>query len=138
VQVVSTGLAHLLVPASGREAVRWARPAPAALAKLLADSGATGLYLFCVEEEDVHARLFAPGVGVEQDAATGSAAGPLGAYLVEHGIRPPGPVSISQGEELGRPSRLDVEVEAAEDGGWRVFVSGGVVIVGEGVFVLPD
>lgn len=136
-QVVSTGLAHLLVPVTREETVRWTRPNLSALTELLERVGASGVYLFSIDEGTVHARLFAPGVGVEQDAATGSAAGPLGAYLVEHGAVPPGMVSISQGDEIGRPSMLEVEVRRGEEG-WRVFVSGGVIIVGEGVFTLPD
>jgi trans-2,3-dihydro-3-hydroxyanthranilate isomerase len=136
-QVVSTGLAHLLVPVASEETVRWTRPDLQALTELLERAGASGAYLFAIEEGDIHARLFAPGLGVEQDAATGSAAGPLGAYLVEHGVVPPGLLTISQGQEIGRPSTLQVEIQPGGDG-WRVFVSGGVVIVGEGVFILPD
>ena len=137
VQVVSTGLAHLLVPVAREESVRWARPDLVRLTALLEEVGGSGAYLFSVEQGSVHARLFAPGVGVEQDAATGSAAGPLGAYLAEHGVIAPGHVSISQGQEIGRPSSLQVDVQPGEEG-WRVFVGGGVAIVGQGVFTLPE
>ena len=41
--------------------------------------------------------MFAPGVGVTEDAATGSAAGPLGGYLAEHGVVPAGRLTIAQG-----------------------------------------
>ena len=136
-QVVSTGLAHLLVPAASEEVVRWAQPDPRRLGEVLDEAGGTGLYLFSFEEGRIDARMFAPGVGVGEDAATGSAAGPLGAYLVHHGVVPPGHLTIFQGKEINRPSTLEVDVEGEGDG-LRVFVGGGVRVVGEGVFVLPD
>jgi trans-2,3-dihydro-3-hydroxyanthranilate isomerase len=136
-QVVSTGLAHLIVPAVGEEVVRWAQPDPRRLTQVLDEAGGTGLYLFSLEEGRIDARMFAPGVGVDEDAATGSAAGPLGAYLVRHGVVPAGHLTIFQGKEIGRPSTLEVDVEG-EGEGLRVFVGGGVHVVGEGVFVLPD
>jgi trans-2,3-dihydro-3-hydroxyanthranilate isomerase len=136
-QVVSTGLAHLLVPAAREEAVRWARPDPRKLGELLSRLGATGLYLFSLEEGEVHARCFAAGVGVPEDAATGSAAGPLGAYLVDHGVVPGGRLTVSQGIEMARPSTLQVDVDRNGDD-WSIFVGGNVVVVGEGVFDLPS
>jgi trans-2,3-dihydro-3-hydroxyanthranilate isomerase len=136
-QVVSTGLAHLLVPAKRAEAVRWARPDPRSLGDLLSRVGASGLYLFSVEEGEVHARCFAPGVGVPEDAGTGSASGPLGAYLVDREVVPPGRITVTQGMEMGRPSLLQVDVDrTGED--WSIFVGGNVVAVGEGVFDLPS
>jgi trans-2,3-dihydro-3-hydroxyanthranilate isomerase len=136
-QVVSTGLAHLLAATARVETVRWAGPDPRLLGQVLNDAGATALYLFSIGEGRVKARCFAPGVAVDEDAATGSAAGPLGAYLVDRGAMPPGHLTIVQGEEIGRPSTLEVEVRR-DDQGWQVMVGGGVVPVGEGVFVLPD
>jgi PhzF family phenazine biosynthesis protein len=135
--VVSTGLAHLLVPAAREEAVRWARPDPKSLGDLLMRSGAAGLYLFSVEEGEVHARCFAGGIGVPEDAATGSAAGPLGAYLLDHGVVSGGHLTITQGMEMGRPSALQVDVDRAGEE-WSIFVGGNVVVVGEGVFDLPS
>jgi trans-2,3-dihydro-3-hydroxyanthranilate isomerase len=136
-QVVSTGLAHLLVPAAREEAVRWARPDSRSLGDLLSRLGAAGLYLFSLEEGEVHARCFAPGVGVPEDAGTGSASGPLGAYLIEHGVVPPGRITVTQGMEMGRPSIQQVDVDRnGED--WAIFVGGNVVVVGEGVFDLPS
>ncbi|HTX55050.1 MAG TPA: PhzF family phenazine biosynthesis protein, partial [Candidatus Baltobacteraceae bacterium] len=56
--------------------------------------------------------MFAPGAGVPEDPATGSAAGPLGAYLAAHGVLPRDRASfeVEQGVEMGRPSRMWVEV----------------------------
>jgi trans-2,3-dihydro-3-hydroxyanthranilate isomerase len=156
--VVSTGLPHLMCPAASADAVAAARPDAARLGELLASAGAGGCYLFAylggagVEPGHGHgeggrgegerggvsakARLFAPGLGVNEDPATGSAAGPLGAFLAQLGVMPPGRLRISQGEELRRPSTLLVDVEP-DGGSWSVFVGGGVAVVGEGAFELP-
>jgi len=84
----------------------------------------------------VMARMFDRSAEIGEDAATGSAAGPLGAYLSEHDAGGmPGHVTIAQGEMIGRPSFIEVDV-ARHDAGWVAFVGGGVQIVGEGSFEL--
>jgi trans-2,3-dihydro-3-hydroxyanthranilate isomerase len=78
--------------------------------------------------------MFDRWTSIGEDPATGSAAGPLAAYLAVHGLAGlPGRATIAQGEMVGRPSFLRVEVEPAGDG-WAVRVGGGVRIVGEGRF----
>jgi trans-2,3-dihydro-3-hydroxyanthranilate isomerase len=87
-------------------------------------------------ESTVHARMFAPFVGVMEDPATGSAAGALGAYLVKHGLISGDPVAeiiVEQGHEIGRPSTIYVEVEAGHAGPERIRVGGQAVEVAEGV-----
>ena len=135
-RVVSTGLPHLLVAVRDVEALERARPTPA-VAGLVRDVDADGVYLFAVlDEGEVRARMFAPGVGVTEDPATGSAAGPLGVYLTRAGeAGMPGRLVIHQGEEIGRPSTLEVDVVAAGDG-LEVWVEGGVTAVGRGTFEL--
>ncbi|HEX6399588.1 MAG TPA: PhzF family phenazine biosynthesis protein, partial [Actinomycetota bacterium] len=72
--------------------------------------------------------------GVGEDPATGSAAGPLGVYLASRGLAGmPGEARVAQGERVGRPSFLHLDVRP-DDGSWMVRVGGGVRIVGEGVF----
>jgi trans-2,3-dihydro-3-hydroxyanthranilate isomerase len=129
--VVSTGAPYLIVPAADEDAVGRARPDSPGLARLLDESSAEGCYLFAIGEEGAKARMFDSDVG--EDAATGSAAGPLGAYLAEYGAFRGGPLRVSQGDELGRPSTLVVETRREHDA-WLVHVSGGVVIVGRGEF----
>ena len=136
-RVVSTGLAHLLVAARDAEAVALARPIAAEIETVLEEVDATGLYLFAIlGDGEAKARMFPPGVGIAEDPATGSAAGPLGAYLAqqrEAGM--PGRLRILQGEEIGRPSELFADV--TEDGdSFEVWVQGSVRIVGRGVFQL--
>jgi trans-2,3-dihydro-3-hydroxyanthranilate isomerase len=136
-QVVSTGVGHLMVAATDALAVGRASVDLERLTIVLQAAGADGLYLFGVEGDRAKARaLFPQGTGLVEDAATGSAAGPLGAYLAEYGVLSSGRLTISQGAEIGRPSTLLVEV-TREDDTWRIDVAGGVHAVAEGVFDLP-
>jgi trans-2,3-dihydro-3-hydroxyanthranilate isomerase len=135
-QPVSTGLHHLMVPAASREVVANAHQNPRAVKEALDRAGGDAFYLFAVDEKGAKARLFDVQYGIGEDPATGSAAGPLGAYVVHHGAHGPGRIEIEQGVEIGRPSTLVVDVEPEGDT-LSVHVGGGVVIVGEGVFDVP-
>jgi trans-2,3-dihydro-3-hydroxyanthranilate isomerase len=116
VQVVSCGLAHLMVPLPDLQSMRDLRPNPVRLDQLLHSCGALGYYAFCLKtttpEAFAHARMFAPAAGVPEDPATGSAAGPLGAYLAVHRLLPKDRSTfvIEQGIEMGRPSQMWIEV----------------------------
>ena len=129
-QVVSTGLPTLIAPVYASRCVADAVPDFELLDGLAARYEAENFYLVCVQAEGkARARMFTRGVEGGEDPATGSAAGPLCAYLAErgHGTR----VEITQGVEMGRPSRLFAELE---DG--RPRVGGGVVRVVEGQVAL--
>ncbi|MGH3344126.1 MAG: PhzF family phenazine biosynthesis protein [Carbonactinosporaceae bacterium] len=77
---------------------------------------------------------FNPTVGIAEDPATGTAAGPLAFLLEQRGIAPAGkPVAIEQGHALQRPSRIEVCVH---DG--RVEIAGRAIVVGEGSLLLPS
>jgi trans-2,3-dihydro-3-hydroxyanthranilate isomerase len=135
-QIVSTGLPPLLVPVRDLETLRRARIDQPRVAEACRRSAGEELYLFAVDGDGVTARFFGPTPGIVEDPATGSAAGPLGAYLASRGLAGlPGAVTIRQGEQVGRPSELLVEV-APEGESWRVRVGGGVHLVGEGAFHL--
>jgi trans-2,3-dihydro-3-hydroxyanthranilate isomerase len=136
-QVVSTGLPPLIVPIRDLERLRRARIDQRFVAEACEQWGGEELYLFALGPgANVTARFFGPTVGILEDPATGSAAGPLGAYLAQYGLAGmPGSVLIHQGEQVGRPSELHVEVEPEGDS-WRIRVGGGVHVVGEGTFRL--
>ena len=75
-------------------------------------------------------------MAIGEDPATGSAAGPLGAYLSIHGLAGmPGRVTVAQGEMVRRPSFLHVETAPAE-GSWEIRVGGSVRLMGEGSFAI--
>lgn len=130
-QVVSTGLAQLIVPLRDLDALARARPDWRAIAPLLAAHGATVLYAVVCDPGDTaraRARSFVS-AAVGEDPATGSAAGPLCAYLADR--TGTSRVTIDQGIEMGRPSRLEAAME-----GDRPRVGGDVVVVGDGVLRL--
>ena len=100
---------------------------------LLDLSGLLGAYCFAGEGTKWRARMFAPGGGVVEDPATGSAAGPLAVHLARHGRIGFGEeIEISQGVEVGRPSKLYARVEGSADDVQRVEVGGSAVIVARG------
>jgi PhzF family phenazine biosynthesis protein len=136
-QVVSTGAAHLMVPARDRAAVDRAAPDPARLKALLHQAGGEGCYLYsrdpAAADAVAYARFFNPTMGIAEDPATGSAAGPLAARLAAAGQIPrQATVVIEQGHALGRPSRIQVEVS-----GPRIRVGGSGLVVAEGTLTLP-
>jgi trans-2,3-dihydro-3-hydroxyanthranilate isomerase len=135
---VSTGIPHMMVPVKNDAVLRSASRDDRGCERVceLADN-AESLYLFTVRGEgDIRARMFDRFPTIGEDPATGSAAGPLAAYLAMHGLAGlPGEALIAQGEQIGRPSFLHVEV--ARDGDeWLVHVGGGVRPMGEGAFEL--
>jgi len=131
-RVVSTGLAHLVVGLRDRAALADAAGERAPLRALLEPLGAIVLYLAAVDGAVAHARGFFldPG-GVVEDPATGSAAGPLLGYVRERGG--PDELTVHQGIEMGRPSRIDCAWA-----GDRPRVSGDVVVVADGHLLLAD
>jgi trans-2,3-dihydro-3-hydroxyanthranilate isomerase len=134
---VSTGIAHLMVSVVSEEVLRRASRDDRGCAEVTERANAESLYLFAIRGDgEVIARMFDRSIQIGEDPATGSAAGPLGVYLAEHGLAGmPGHITIAQGEMVGRPSFLQVDVERG-DAGWVAHVGGGVRIVGEGSFRL--
>jgi trans-2,3-dihydro-3-hydroxyanthranilate isomerase len=130
VQPVSTGIFHLMVPVRDHVALQRMRPTLQRVESLEAKTSTMVLYPFVCEapagDELVHARgFFAERDHVLEDPATGSAAGPLCAYLHRHTGRTT--ATIAQGVDMGRPSRLETAIV-----GDRVQVAGDCVIVLEG------
>jgi trans-2,3-dihydro-3-hydroxyanthranilate isomerase len=133
---VSTGQAKLMVALKDPDTVRAAVPNTPKLLEVSERIGCDGIYVFALEEPGrALARLFAPSVGIAEDPATGSAAGPLAAHLFAHG-RLERDLRISQGEQIGRPSTLYAEADGVPEAP-LVWVAGGVRIVGHGDFDVP-
>jgi trans-2,3-dihydro-3-hydroxyanthranilate isomerase len=138
-QAVSSGVPYVMLPVRTLVAMRRLRPKLDLLEAALADFPAHAVYAFSRESElpgsGGHCRMFAPHLGVTEDPATGSAAGPLACYLAVH--TPPadgGPLRFrfEQGFEMGRPSLLETTVERAGSAITAVRVGGGARIVAEG------
>ncbi|HMG03380.1 MAG TPA: PhzF family phenazine biosynthesis protein [Edaphobacter sp.] len=131
-QVISTGAGHLLVPVRSRAVIERLRPDSQRLAKVLKAAGGEGCYVYSRDTvlpgSSAHARFFNPTMGIVEDAATGTAAGPLACQLVRHGIAKEGvALTIEQGYEMKRPSLLRLEVQ-----GQTVKLAGRCVQVIEG------
>jgi trans-2,3-dihydro-3-hydroxyanthranilate isomerase len=105
---------------------------------LLRIRGVMGTNCFAGSGRRWKTRMFAPGGGVPEDPATGSAAGPLAVHLARHGRIGFGEeVEIRQGAEINRPSTLYATVDGSADEITRVEVGGSAVVVARGEFRLP-
>ena len=136
----SAGVDYLYVPLRGRHDVAAARPNATEMAAYFAGSFHQAVYLFSVEPDDtsdVRGRMFFVVNGAPlEDPATGSAAGPLGGYLVEEGVCPAGRIRLQQGYDMGRPSDIEIDVAGERGAITSVHVGGGVVKVAEGTLFL--
>lgn len=142
IQEISCGHPFLFVPVERRADVDAASPDTAAMRALKSAFGIShiGVFVFSLErgEPDVtaYSRMFAAGLGIAEDPATGSASGPLGCYLVTHQLVPHArakEIVSLQGVAMGRPSRIHIAIGTDEQGEiTRVQVGGKAVRVGEG------
>jgi trans-2,3-dihydro-3-hydroxyanthranilate isomerase len=140
VQQVSCGLPYLLVPLRDRQTVDRAISDTAAFRRFMRTAGLDlPIYLFSIEPpgstETAYSRMFAPEVGIIEDPATGSACGPLGCYLVRHGIvsgdAAQRMISL-QGVTMGRSSCIHIKIDGSRENVSRVRVGGEAVLVGRG------
>jgi trans-2,3-dihydro-3-hydroxyanthranilate isomerase len=141
IQSVSCGVPFLLVPLRTRPAVDAVSIDRRALSGAFTAAGIDPLplFIFTMEKgsgnETVYSRMLAPGFGIAEDPATGGASGPLGCYLVQHGM-----VSAEEGRRLvslqgvamKRPSRIHISIDGQRDRITRVRVGGTSVLVGRG------
>ncbi|MFW9968286.1 MAG: PhzF family phenazine biosynthesis protein [Candidatus Thorarchaeota archaeon] len=144
-QFISTGFPFLIIPIKTLSAIRRAVPNPTEILKSLKNEISQEIVILTTEtihsDSNVHVRMFAPGAGVLEDPATGSAAGPIGGYIEAHNLLPNHSLGefivIEQGFELNRPSRL-VFQSAKVRGKKRVYVAGKISLMAEGKFFLKS
>jgi trans-2,3-dihydro-3-hydroxyanthranilate isomerase len=145
IQTCSSGVPFLFVPVKTRRALDAVTIDRKALARCSRDAGLDELPVFFFTtdrtgagDETVYSRMLAPGFGIAEDPATGSASGPLGAYLVHHKVVAPdaarGVISL-QGVAMGRPSRIHISIDSEGGNITRVRVGGQSVLVGRGELV---
>jgi PhzF family phenazine biosynthesis protein len=133
VRPADTGVTHLLVRVRDHASVDGATPVASALLKVLRTTDAEGCYIYSYDPalpETAYARFFNPTVGLWEDAATGTAAGPLAAYLAHEGIIKNGVLAIEQGTKMGRRSILNIELTPDAE------LSGSGIILMRGTLVL--
>lgn len=135
IELYEQGPRHVLVALEEVATLRGLTPDSRALAAL--HEG--GILAFARSGDGFEARSFAPGAGVDEDPATGSAAGPLALHACRHGWAEFGKtVEIAQGEALQRPSRLFATAEGDASRCTGLEVGGGVVVIGRGELRLPS
>jgi trans-2,3-dihydro-3-hydroxyanthranilate isomerase len=134
VEEYDNGMRFVYVALGSPDEVARVKPDFAALGDLLDGMGAS---ILGGSGTTWKTRMFAPGSGVAEDPATGSAAGPLALHLVRHGrIEPGSEIEISQGAEIDRPSTLFARVEGSGEQVEKVEVGGSAVTVARGEFRL--
>lgn len=135
VECYDNGPKHVYVALETPDEVARLAPDVVALAKL----GEIGVSTFAPTAQGWKTRMFGPSLGVTEDAATGSAAGPLAVHLLRHGrIRSGDEIRIEQGAEIQRPSQLYARVHGTPSQIERVEVGGAAIVVGRGEFRIRD
>jgi len=136
VEIASTGHSKVMVGLNSKQRLDRIRPNLARLEILSGEIGCNGYFVFTLDSDEpkvlTHARMFAPAIGISEDPVTGNGNGPLGAYLVRHGlVATKGPefhFFARQGEAMGRPGEVEVFVEIKEGQPVGVRVAGNAVI----------
>lgn len=133
-EVVSTGLPYLIIPIRAASISKIKVTIPD-LEKKLSEIGAKFFYVLDIENNK--GRTF-DNKGLVEDIATGSAAGPVGAYLIKNGFEKFNSlITIYQGEHLNRPSEIRVYVNGKEFSYGDILVEGDVVLMANGMVNLP-
>jgi trans-2,3-dihydro-3-hydroxyanthranilate isomerase len=138
-EVISCGVPFLYVPLRSLAAARQARPRAELIERVAGGGVPPEVFVFAREVEHegstVHSRMFAPGLGITEDPATGAASGPLGCYLVRYGVvacETSAEITSEQGIEMGRPSFIKIRIERHGEDITAVKVGGQCHFMGEG------
>ena len=133
VELYDNGIRHVYLALDSAGEVAALRPDH----RRLADFGEIAVNCFARDGSRWKTRMFAPALGVPEDPATGSAAGPLALHLARHDRISFGQeIEIVQGEEVGRPSTLYARVDGTSGEVERIEVGGAAVVVARGEFQL--
>jgi trans-2,3-dihydro-3-hydroxyanthranilate isomerase len=134
VELYDNGIEHVFVALDSEQRVAALEPD----GKALAAFGSIGVNCFAGAGKSWKTRCFVSGLGIDEDPATGSAAGPLALHLARHGAVSFGDeIEIRQGEEVGRPSVLYAGAYGSAEAVERIEVGGCAVVVARGEFGLP-
>ncbi|SFS16405.1 PhzF family phenazine biosynthesis isomerase [Yoonia litorea] len=145
IQIVSTGHSKVLVPVRRRAVLDALQPDMPRLSAVSAQIGCNGFFPFVLEGSArkplTYGRMFAPAIGIDEDPVTGNANGPLGAYLVHHGlVETLGKLTYPghQGIAMGRPGVVHVTVDRrGTDGRMSVSIAGDAVVAGIRTYAKP-
>lgn len=133
IETVSTGHGKILVGVRDSAILNAIEPDLPALKALSPEIGMNGYHVFTLAPDDpaylTECRMFAPAIGIAEDPVTGNGNGPLGAYLVAHGLIERSEFLSLQGRKMGRPGVARVSVDVEDGRAVGVRVSGDAVIV---------
>jgi trans-2,3-dihydro-3-hydroxyanthranilate isomerase len=138
IEEVSTGNTVLLVPIRNLSSIRKATGIMNEISEFIANDKSIAPYLFTLDTEDkesnVHTRLFAPHLGILEDPATGSAAGPLTAYLLKYNVfGQKFEIQNEQGVEIRRPSKIMMR-GSLDNRKFNIEIGGKCHVIGQSVF----
>ena len=140
IQIISCGVPFVYIPIKSMDEIKAAKVRLDLLEEYLGNYESQALFLFTREtvnpSSTVHCRMFAPTLGVMEDPATGSASGPLGAYMVKYGLSDGKNIISEQGFEMGRPSIINTDIDVNNENISSVKVGGNTVSVGKGKMFL--
>ncbi|MGH8229853.1 MAG: PhzF family phenazine biosynthesis isomerase, partial [Steroidobacteraceae bacterium] len=136
-QIAGVGSTRLMVAVRRHEQLKQLKPDSARLTTLSAQIGAAGYFVFTLVPREAgfltESRMFCPALGIPEDPVSGNAHGLLGAYLVRHGLlaRAGDRASFcgAQGHYVGRPGRVDVELEFRDGSLEAVWIIGQAVSI---------
>jgi trans-2,3-dihydro-3-hydroxyanthranilate isomerase len=140
-EAVSCGVPYLFIPIKKPEMLSWARVDVPKWEQALKGYWAPEMFVFSADDWDhifegghIRARMFAPGLGIGEDPATGSACAALAAFLALRSETREGTLrwTVDQGVEMGRPSRLELEVDIRKGQLASIRVGGSSVLVSSG------
>lgn len=138
IEEVSTGNTILLVPIRSLSSIRKATGIINEISEFITNNKSIAPYLFTLDTEDkeskVHTRLFAPHLGIIEDPATGSAAGPLTAYLLKYNVFGQNfEIQNEQGIEIKRPSKIMMR-GSLDNRKFNIEIGGKCHVMGHSVF----
>jgi trans-2,3-dihydro-3-hydroxyanthranilate isomerase len=136
---------YLFVPVRRLHTLFEMTPNFTMMSQFLSHRHLAGICVFSTETVErgsaLHSRFFAPTIGISEDPVTGSANGPLGAYLVEFGkMKVEGEHMVmigEQGDVIGRPGRVRIELDLKDRQVAAVWIAGRAVTVLSGEMLLP-
>lgn len=137
IQIVSTGHSKVIIGINDEKLIDTLKPNMDLLSKISDEIGCNGFFVFSFNSNKTESltkgRMFAPAIGINEDPVTGNANGPLGAYLVKHKLVSHNGKELKfigiQGEAIGRPGKIEVEVIIENDNPVKIKISGEACIV---------
>ncbi len=138
-RVWSGGPTFFYARLTSRAALSSARVSGPAWETLCLTTGCDNIYVYVTDADDIHSRMFAPGAGIPEDPATGSASAILAAQLLAAGALQTGTNTrhLIQGTDMGRPSRIGLEVDVSGGAITEVRISGTAVPISSGQITIP-